>query len=104
MKSLGQDGGCRHSLRPRSVLMPKARCRRGALRSASITRTRCPALATWKCLLTRTCGTRDKARLDFQSLRYGMGNMSQVVLVTGGAGYIGSHICKMLAEAGAVPV
>ena len=26
------------------------------------------------------------------------------VLVTGGAGYIGSHVCKALAEAGAVPV
>ena len=30
--------------------------------------------------------------------------MSRTVLVTGGAGYIGSHICKALAEAGAVPV
>ena len=26
------------------------------------------------------------------------------VLVVGGAGYIGSHVCKALAEAGAVPV
>jgi UDP-glucose-4-epimerase GalE len=30
--------------------------------------------------------------------------MSSVVLVTGGAGYIGSHICKALAEMGAQPV
>jgi UDP-glucose 4-epimerase len=26
------------------------------------------------------------------------------VLVTGGAGYIGSHVCKALAEAGAQPL
>jgi UDP-arabinose 4-epimerase len=30
--------------------------------------------------------------------------MSQSVLVTGGAGYIGSHACKALAEAGYIPV
>ena len=30
--------------------------------------------------------------------------MSQVVLVTGGAGFIGSHVCKALAEGGAIPV
>ena len=30
--------------------------------------------------------------------------MSSVVLVTGGAGYIGSHVCKALAEAGHQPV
>lgn len=30
--------------------------------------------------------------------------MTNTVLVTGGAGYIGSHVCKALAAAGAVPV
>jgi len=30
--------------------------------------------------------------------------MNRTVLVTGGAGYIGSHVCKALAEAGAIPV
>ena len=30
--------------------------------------------------------------------------MSQSVLVTGGAGYIGSHACKALAQAGYFPV
>src|ERR1700739_854821 len=30
--------------------------------------------------------------------------MSQSVLVTGGAGYIGSHACKALAQAGHIPV
>jgi UDP-glucose-4-epimerase GalE len=30
--------------------------------------------------------------------------MTTAILVTGGAGYIGSHICKALAEAGATPV
>ncbi len=30
--------------------------------------------------------------------------MSGVVLVTGGAGYIGSHVSKALAEAGLIPV
>ena len=30
--------------------------------------------------------------------------MSSVVLVTGGAGYIGSHVCKALAEAGHQPI
>jgi UDP-glucose 4-epimerase len=30
--------------------------------------------------------------------------MSRVVLVTGGAGYIGSHVCKALAEAGHQPI
>ena len=30
--------------------------------------------------------------------------MSKVILVTGGAGYIGSHACKMLAQAGYTPV
>lgn len=30
--------------------------------------------------------------------------MEDVVLVTGGAGYIGSHVCKALAEAGRIPV
>src|SRR5215213_5461634 len=30
--------------------------------------------------------------------------MSDAVLVTGGAGYIGSHICKALAESGLTPV
>ena len=30
--------------------------------------------------------------------------MTQTVLVTGGAGYIGSHVCKALAASGAVPV
>jgi UDP-glucose-4-epimerase GalE len=30
--------------------------------------------------------------------------MSGTVLVAGGAGYIGSHVCKALAEAGAMPV
>ena len=29
---------------------------------------------------------------------------NSTVLVTGGAGYIGSHVCKALADAGAVPV
>ncbi|MDF2713784.1 MAG: galE [Paenibacillus sp.] len=30
--------------------------------------------------------------------------MGKVVLVTGGAGYIGSHTCKRLSRAGYVPV
>ena len=30
--------------------------------------------------------------------------MSKTILVTGGAGYIGSHACKALAKAGYVPV
>jgi len=30
--------------------------------------------------------------------------MSQSVLVTGGAGYIGSHTCKVLAQAGYQPI
>ena len=30
--------------------------------------------------------------------------MSETILVTGGAGYIGSHVCKALAEAGHQPV
>jgi UDP-glucose-4-epimerase GalE len=30
--------------------------------------------------------------------------MSRTVLVTGGAGYIGSHVCKALAEAGHLPI
>jgi UDP-glucose-4-epimerase GalE len=30
--------------------------------------------------------------------------MSRVVLVAGGAGYIGSHVCKALAESGATPI
>jgi UDP-glucose-4-epimerase GalE len=30
--------------------------------------------------------------------------MSETILVTGGAGYIGSHVCKVLAEAGHQPV
>ena len=30
--------------------------------------------------------------------------MAQSILVTGGAGYIGSHACKTLARAGFVPV
>lgn len=30
--------------------------------------------------------------------------MKGAVLVTGGAGYIGSHVCKALAQAGAIPV
>ncbi len=30
--------------------------------------------------------------------------MNQAILVTGGAGYIGSHVCKALAEIGALPV
>ncbi len=30
--------------------------------------------------------------------------MRETVLVTGGAGYIGSHCCKMLASAGYLPV
>ena len=30
--------------------------------------------------------------------------MSRVALVTGGAGFIGSHTCKRLAEQGIVPV
>lgn len=34
----------------------------------------------------------------------GGGAMSDVVLVTGGAGYIGSHACKALARAGFTPV
>src|SRR4030067_161691 len=32
------------------------------------------------------------------------GNNMNTVLVTGGAGYIGSHTCKALAEAGYLPV
>ncbi|MFY7852671.1 MAG: NAD-dependent epimerase/dehydratase family protein, partial [Brevundimonas sp.] len=30
--------------------------------------------------------------------------MSDVILVTGGAGYVGSHACLALAEAGFTPV
>ncbi len=30
--------------------------------------------------------------------------MKKVVLVTGGAGYVGSHTCKVLAQAGYKPV
>ena len=30
--------------------------------------------------------------------------MSEFVFVTGGAGYVGSHACKALAEAGYIPV
>ena len=30
--------------------------------------------------------------------------MARAVLVTGGAGYIGSHACKVLARAGYLPV
>src|SRR4051812_14200445 len=32
------------------------------------------------------------------------GYMAQSILVTGGAGFIGSHACKMLARAGYLPV
>jgi UDP-arabinose 4-epimerase len=34
----------------------------------------------------------------------GMATQAQTVLVTGGAGYIGSHTCKVLAQKGFVPV
>ncbi len=34
----------------------------------------------------------------------GTSNMNKTVLVTGGAGYIGSHACKTLAQAGYAPV
>ncbi len=34
----------------------------------------------------------------------GQGGMSQSILVTGGAGYVGSHACKTLADAGYRPV
>src|SRR6266446_2841785 len=34
----------------------------------------------------------------------GQGGMSQSILVTGGAGYVGSHACKALADAGYRPV
>ncbi len=34
----------------------------------------------------------------------GQGGMSQSILVTGGAGYVGSHACKALANAGYRPV
>ncbi len=31
-------------------------------------------------------------------------NITNTALVAGGAGYIGSHICKALAESGTIPV
>lgn len=37
-------------------------------------------------------------------LRAGGGSTAPVVLVTGGAGYVGSHACKALASAGYLPV
>jgi UDP-arabinose 4-epimerase len=41
-------------------------------------------------------------QLEFEQLRYH--SMSKKILVTGGAGYIGSHACKALAAAGYEPV
>ena len=38
------------------------------------------------------------------SARHAPANARQAVLVTGGAGYIGSHTCKALAHAGYVPI
>src|ERR1700674_2928982 len=32
------------------------------------------------------------------------GSDARTVLVTGGAGYVGSHVCKLLAERGFLPV
>src|SRR6202022_3987059 len=47
---------------------------------------------------------RHVLRCGFTNGRQSSSNMSEAVLVTGGAGYIGSHACKVLARAGYCPV
>ena len=42
--------------------------------------------------------------IEHQSAKTSIKGSSKAVLVTGGAGYVGSHTCKMLAKNGYVPV
>ena len=42
--------------------------------------------------------------IEHQSARTSIKGSSKAVLVTGGAGYVGSHTCKMLAKNGYIPV
>ena len=42
--------------------------------------------------------------IEHQSQKTNIKNISRSVLVTGGAGYVGSHTCKFLAKNGYVPI
>jgi hypothetical protein len=52
----------------------------------------CPALLFWRCLSATRSGTVAST------------TMTETILVTGGAGYVGSHVVVELAKAGYAPV
>ena len=62
-----------------------------------------PRACPFRRLALRCAGQRRSDGLGRRDRQYGVKKMDRV-LVTGGAGYIGSHACKALARAGFLPV